>query len=299
MAADQGEQVTCAATSARAGYTEATASKDSATVDYGTFVIGVPSISGTAQVGQTLTCVPAAGTPGAVSFGWTRDSMVLGAGAGYKLTAADLGKKATCVVTAVRAGYVDAVNQASSVTVVAAAPVRVTGLKPRVVGKMVERSTVTAQAGTVVPSTAVRTYQWLADGKKIKGATGRTFTLRKAQAGHQVSVRVTARAGAVSATATSPARRVGSSVKRLVVVRQVASGKKLTVTATGLTRGRRYVIWLGGQQRAAGVVGATGTVSRSVSFGPEIKPGTRRVRVSTYNKNGTRTTTIYRTIHYK
>ncbi|WP_396046205.1 hypothetical protein [Aeromicrobium sp. UC242_57] len=219
-----------------------------------------------------MTCVPAAGTPGAVSFGWTRDSIVLGAGAGYKLTAADLGKRATCVVTAVRAGYVDAVNQASSVTVVAAAPVRVTGLKPRVVGKMVERSTVTAQAGTVVPSTAVRTYQWLADGKKIKGATGRTFTLRKAQAGHQVSVRVTARAGAVSATATSPARRVGSSVKRLVVVRQVASGKKLTVTATGLTRGRRYVIWLGGQQRAAGVVGATGTVSRSVSFDPRSSP---------------------------
>jgi hypothetical protein len=302
VAGDRTEQVTCTVTSARAGYEDATNSKDSETVETGSFEIGTPSISGTAKVGQTLSCAVAPGTPGTVSYAWTRGSTSVGSDAAYKLTADDRGQVVTCTVTSQRAGYALATSQASSAVFAASevpgSAVVIKGLKARVVGKTREGSTVSAGSGKVLPSSAVRTYQWLADGTPIKGATDRTLKLGKAQAGHKLSVRVTASVGAAQVTKTSGPRLVLSSWRRLVVIGTPAPGVKVTVVATGLTPGRRYVIWRGGQQRATGVVGSTGTVSRLLAFGSDIKPGARRVRVSTYKKPGERVSTIHRTVRY-
>ena len=301
---DRTHVVTCTVTSERAGYTDASNELDSATVDYGTFTIGAPTITGTAEVGKTLTCAAAPGTPGTVSYAWTRGATPLGTDAAYELTAADGAHAVTCTVTSERAGYTEATNQVTSAVVTTPAaphesPAGVTGLKPSIVGTMREGAKVTADAGNVAPSSAARSYQWFADGKKIKGATAKTLRLGRSQAGRKVSVRVTATAGAAQATATSTARMVSSSKRRLVITGTAARGEKVTVTATGLRPGRTYAIWLGGQRRVTGTVGSTGTVSRTLAFGSKIRPGIRRVRVSTYKKSGTRATTIVRSIRYR
>jgi hypothetical protein len=55
----------------------------------------------------------------------------------------------------------------------------------------------------------VAAYQWLRDGKAIRGATASTYKLRPRDRGHRISVRVTVRATGGSLTA----RRTSSAVK--------------------------------------------------------------------------------------
>ncbi|MET0820055.1 MAG: hypothetical protein ABWY58_03750 [Aeromicrobium sp.] len=293
---DRTEKVTCTATSARAGYTDATSSTDSETVDIGSFAIGAPSISGTTVVGKPLTCAAAPGTPGTLSYAWSRGATALTSGPTYTLTAADRAQAVTCTATSVRNGYTSASSQATSGVV---SDGEITGLATRITGTLREGRMVRATTSVLKPSSAVRTYQWFADGKAIKGATGRTLLLRKPQAGRKLTVRVTATAGAVQLSRTSRARMVHSFRHRLVLLGNPTPGVQVTITATGLAPGRRYVIWLGGQERASGIVGRTGTVSRSLTFDPQTRTGLRRVRVSTYKKAGQRATTIHRTVRYR
>ncbi|MEV7428487.1 CHAP domain-containing protein [Nocardioides sp. NPDC092400] len=75
---------------------------------------------------------------------------------------------------------------------------------PAVVGTPTVGRPVTADAGAWQP-TATYTYQWLAGGKPVAGATSSTFTPTPALKGTQLAVRVTAqRKGYAAASATSP-----------------------------------------------------------------------------------------------
>ncbi|MYU48359.1 glycoside hydrolase Chb [Streptomyces sp. SID7803] len=47
--------------------------------------------------------------------------------------------------------------------------------------------------GTWTPTPSSYTYQWYAGGKAIKGATKTSLTLRTAQKGKKITVKVTAR----------------------------------------------------------------------------------------------------------
>jgi hypothetical protein len=71
------------------------------------------------------------------------------------------------------------------------------------------------------------------------------------------------------------------------------------VTATGLHRAQRVTIWLGGRRAYVGRADSRGILDRSVRFGTSIEDGRRRVRVSGYTEDGTRTSTIWTTVRYR
>ncbi|QJW35326.1 cell wall-binding repeat-containing protein [Cellulosimicrobium protaetiae] len=76
---------------------------------------------------------------------------------------------------------------------------------PTIAGSVVVGSTLTARPGSWTAGTSF-SYQWLANGAAISGATASTLTLTAGQHGKRISVRVTgARSGYVSASATSSA----------------------------------------------------------------------------------------------
>ena len=118
-AADQSLALRVKITAVRTGYATSTAtSAQTAAVGAGSFTISAPTITGTAQVGGTLTCAPAAGTPGTISYVWTDNlSHVVGNAATYVPTAGDRSFTVTCTVTSQRIGYGDATASADSDTI--------------------------------------------------------------------------------------------------------------------------------------------------------------------------------------
>lgn len=151
-------------------------------------------------------------------------------------------------------------------------------------------ATSNAPAGTTVA------YQWRADGKAIKGATSQRFKLTKAQAARRITVTVTAG----GRTATSAPSLIVSSQRARLVVTPTRIGKRDTfrVTASGLLRGQKIRIWLGGRSIFVGKADSRGIVDREVRFTTTTDAGKRRVRVSGYSKTGKRTFTVARTVRY-
>lgn len=83
--------------------------------------------------------------------------------------------------------------------------------RPSIGGKAVVGRKLTARPGQWTPASAKLTYRWLRDGKAIRGATSKSLKVSKKDAGHRLSVRVTATAdGYTSATATSKTVKVAA-----------------------------------------------------------------------------------------
>lgn len=75
---------------------------------------------------------------------------------------------------------------------------------PRITGTAIVGHTLTVQRGTWTPTPSTLTYQWLRNGKAIKGATHTTYRLTAADRGAQLSVTVSgAKTGYTSKSATS------------------------------------------------------------------------------------------------
>jgi SpoIID/LytB domain protein len=78
--------------------------------------------------------------------------------------------------------------------------------RPTVSGTVAVGSVLTAVPGAWVPTPGQLAYQWLANGAAISGATTSTYTVRAADQGRTLSVRVTGtRTGTIAASATSAA----------------------------------------------------------------------------------------------
>ncbi|WP_354500234.1 carboxypeptidase regulatory-like domain-containing protein [Mycetocola sp. 2940] len=131
VAADAGKKVTVSVTGTKTGYASATrtsAATATVTEEIKPFVTTpVPTVSGTPEVGRTLTAAAGAWSPApdALSFQWLRDGVAIsGATAGtHALTTADLGKRLTVTVTGVKAGYTTAAQTSVPSPVIAAAAV--------------------------------------------------------------------------------------------------------------------------------------------------------------------------------
>ena len=165
---------------------------------------GVATISGTVQVGETLT----ADTSGIsdddgldnLSFGYqwlADDTAIQGAtNSTYTLVEADEGKYIKVQVSFTdNAGNDETLTSAATAVVSAATQPNspATGA-PTIRGTVQIGETLTADTSGIADEdrldNASFSYQWLADGDTISGATGSTYTLVDADAGKSISVQV-------------------------------------------------------------------------------------------------------------
>lgn len=221
-------------------YTEATAKEIKATA-YGQVIdfeikLGAapavtgatPTISGTPQVGQTLTAAPGTWGPTgvALTYQWlAAGAPITGAKAKtYSPVAADVGKALTVKVTGTLANHTSTSKTSAATAAVTLPTVTITGATPTISGTPTTGRTLTVKPGTWGPSGVVLSQQWFASNVAIPGATGTTFKVTNAQAGKQITVRVTGkRNDAVAVTkASSPTAKASG----------VLTPKKVSISGT-------------------------------------------------------------------
>jgi hypothetical protein len=166
-----------------------------------------PTISGTAQQGQTLTTSNGgwSGSPTSFAYAWSlcdasggSCAAIAGAtSATYKPTATDAGHTVTVTVTATNAdGSGRATSAPSAVISTAAAPTPTT--TPSISGSPQAGATLTASKGTWSGNPTSTAVSWLrcdAGGDScaaVSGATGDTYAVTQADAGKTLRISVTA-----------------------------------------------------------------------------------------------------------
>ena len=198
VGADAAHDLSCRVTGSNSGGSEQATSATRSVPAVAPQNTALPSLSGT----DTLTCDPGTWTgapPPTFTFEWLRDGQVIpGAGGStYTLTDADAGHVIRCRVTGTNAGGSDTATS-DGFDVPAVAPDN-TGL-PTITGT----GTLTCDPGTWTGAPAPTfTFEWLRTDVVIPGATGSTYTLTDADAGHMIRCRVTGTNSGGSDTATS------------------------------------------------------------------------------------------------
>jgi alpha-tubulin suppressor-like RCC1 family protein len=182
--------------------------------------ISLPTITGSALQGQTLTEHPGTwtGEPSGYSYAWRRCSAtgteckaISGATKQtYQLTAADVGHTIQAKETAVNAGGSTIANSAGTATVAGVVPADST--LPELQGPAQQEQTLSATSGTWAGEPSAYAYQWLQCNSSgsacaaISGAGGPTYTPGAAAVGATIRVRVSAgNATGEGAPATSAA----------------------------------------------------------------------------------------------
>lgn len=164
-------------------------------------IIDMPTISGSAAVGNTLSAWRGnwSGAPTSYTFQWRRSgSPISGAeGSTYTVTADDIGYTISCRVTAYNAGgsdYEDAV--AGTV----GNPVPSNTDLPTITGVAAVGNVLSAWRGAWSGAPTSYAFQWRRGSSNISGAQGTTYTVTAADIGYTISVRVQA----VNAAGSSP-----------------------------------------------------------------------------------------------
>ncbi|MDR1711342.1 MAG: hypothetical protein LBR58_05745, partial [Propionibacteriaceae bacterium] len=155
----------------------------------------VPVVSGTLTVGETLSVDPGTWGPAPVtlSYQWYRGSKAIAGatGATYVLDAADAGKTIKVKVTGTKPGY-NTVSKSSKATKKIAKAAFLDQPVPLVSGTPTVGQVLTADAGVWTPVPDKFVFQWYRSGKAISKATSATYMLVAADAGKEISVKVTA-----------------------------------------------------------------------------------------------------------
>ncbi|MEL7976925.1 hypothetical protein AAG589_13765 [Isoptericola sp. F-RaC21] len=185
----------------------------SGTVADGEIVATAPTISGTPQVGQTLSAHAGTWEPAVnPTYRWLRAGAAISGAtkSTYTVTAADLGKAISVEVSGTAEGYA-ALTLTSQATSAVAAAGLATGT-PTIVGTVRVGSKVTAKPGTWTSGTTLD-YQWYASGAKISGATTSTYTPTSGTKGRTLTVKVTGKkTGYTTVTRTSLGTKVAAGV---------------------------------------------------------------------------------------
>ena len=253
----KGKTLTAQVTAQLDGYTPGEAAVATSPVAPGAFQPSAqPSIQGVPEAGQTLTLTAPSWSPqpAKVTTQWYADGEPLpdATGSTLVLTRDHVGARISARVTASAKAYRKARTTAPETTPVLAKPVSV--VKPsRVKGTPEVGSRLTAKAATTRPSDATATYQWLRDGRPVAKATHPTYTVRRGDLGHSLSVQVTldrrhfrptTETVAVAPVTTVPKLRVRTEAKRdrvVVDVRVKAVGAARPAGAISVSIGKKVV----------------------------------------------------------
>ena len=222
-----------------------------------------PKVSGSAVVGKTLS-VTGLPTGATLSYQWLRNGVAISGAtnATYKLVAADAGKQISVRVTSVRDGYLDATKTSAQTAKVLKTFTKTSA--PKITGSVKVGKKLTAKVSAWSPA-AKFTYQWYSNGKKIKGATKSTFTVKKAQAGTKITVMVTgSRSGYQSVSKLSAAKKVPLlkfTVKKSKLSGPTKVGGTLKVTAgTSSVKTTKSYQWYVNGKKIKGATKSTYTV---------------------------------------
>lgn len=183
-------------------------------------------MTGTEVVGNVMTATSPAFSPEPtrVDYRWTRNGVAIpGATATtYRLTPDDARTDLRVQATAVRAGWVDLTSTSAPRRVL---PAAITVSSPPVLaGEPRVGESLLVSHGTVTPTSAAISYQWLRDGVLIPEVSGRLYAVRPDDIGRRISVRV---------SATAPGHSEGvwlSNASDVVVGRALEVDGTLTVT---------------------------------------------------------------------
>ena len=246
---------------------------------------GLPTISGTAQVGETLTAdtsgiADADGLANATfSYQWITDDSVIVASAArtYTPTDGDRGKSVKVRVSFTDdTGNPETRTSANTATVEARANSPATGL-PTISGTAQVGQTLTANTSGVADADGLSNvqyeYQWLADDSDLSGATNATYTLVAAYEGQVIRVRVsfTDDAGnnetltSAGTAAVSAANTPATGAPTISGTAQV--GETLTANTTGvadadgLSNVQYEYQWLADDAEVAGATSLTYTLA--------------------------------------
>jgi protocatechuate 3,4-dioxygenase beta subunit len=209
LPAYEGKSLTVTATSLVWGYTPVSKTSAAYVVGKAFTFTGIPVISGTPTVGQTLTATTEAWAPATVklAYQWKRNGVSIAGAtkASYKLTAADDGKSIFVTVTGSKTGYRPFTETSSSVvaTKFTSSPIpTIDGLELSF--EQHPGDILTAVPGTWGPATVTLSFQWTRGGTPIEGATSSYYVLAAEDEGQQIKVAVTgSRAGYASLTRVS------------------------------------------------------------------------------------------------
>ncbi|GAA1990730.1 hypothetical protein GCM10009718_30560 [Isoptericola halotolerans] len=246
-----------------------------------------PTIKGAARVGNRLTAKPGTWAKGTTfSYTWKVGGKKVATGKTFTPKKKHLGKKVTVTVKGKKSGSTATRTSGSKKVAKGtfAAP------KPKVSGTAKVGATLIAKPGTWKPKPAKLRYQWLANGKAIKGATSKKFTIKNAQHGKKITVRVKATRSAyktrsrVSAATAQVVRKPAIRTQPSSVMVDAGKTAKMTVAATG--GGLKYQ-W---QRKAPGSskwANLSGKTSSTLSFKTQAKDTLGEYRVVVKNAAGT------------
>ncbi len=201
----------------------------------GTLSIGQVTVTGTTQVGKTLTAgitgIPSDGT---VAYQWNENGVAVHAGPTYLIPGSAAGQKLSVTATVTESGQSVSVTGGQTAAIASGT---FTSIKaPSISGTVRAGSRVVASPGTWSVTGPTFTYQWLDNGRLIGGATGASYVIPASLAGVKLSVTVTAHErGYNNAAKASAASTVAKGILALKVRPKLSGtpqvGKKLAVTA--------------------------------------------------------------------
>lgn len=182
----------------------------------GTFTgVSKPTVSGTRAVGKALTAkhdTKTTPTAKKVTYQWLRNGAKISKATAnsYRAKAADKGKRLAVKVCYQRSGYTTrCVTSAQTATIKAGT---LTASTPKIVGVAKVGAKLRVQKGTWTTGTTF-SYKWLRSGTVISGATSSTYTVKSADKGKQISVKVTGKKSGYSTRSKTSAR--GAAVTNL------------------------------------------------------------------------------------
>ncbi|MCA0253418.1 MAG: peptidoglycan-binding protein [Actinobacteria bacterium] len=233
--ADGGATLAVAVTGTKDGHAPATVTSD-ATAKVPALTLTAtpkPTVSGTLEVGKTLTAKPGTWEPNPVTLGyqWYRGSKAIKGAtkATYKLQQDDIGKTLTVKVTGTRAGYASVTTASAASKPVPKRAFTATPV-PKIKGTARVGLTLKVTKGTWKPTKISFSYRWYRDGKAISGATKSSYKLAKKDTGALITVKVTGKKSGYTTTAmTSKATT------------EVAPARKLTKAPTPTISGSAKV----------------------------------------------------------
>ena len=188
-----------------------------------------PTVSGLAEVGQTMEAQAGTWGPGTVSisYQWYRGaSAIAGAtGAQYDVQPLDAGAALTVVVTGSRKGYTLTARASAATEVVRTANLKSTPT-PIITGSPRVAETLGAIGGTWAPGPVSFAVQWFRGGNAIKGATSVRYTVGPADVGAKLTVAITG-----SKAGYTPVTKVSAATATVAKARLVSTPKP-TITGT-------------------------------------------------------------------